>query len=189
MPGTYVLDKIILRSGNLSLVYESTQMPVHHGLSVSDKTVTSGPIVCYAGAQNLSATLRTYRENVVGRQKFLELILHSGRNHVREGEIRFRSASAGLRLRTTEVSLVDCPDVHLRDVSKPGIVQVANIPAGTKMSMLIPYTIDNDMGELSVRIEVEYTSRNVNYIFSRSCSILTQLPFIVKVYDIFRGVA
>ncbi len=111
--------------------------------------------------------------------------MSTGWNNVSSGELRIRSGSAGLRLRTGESKSVD-DSVAVTNKSRTGIIEFSEFAAGSTARFKIPYGLENDLNELSVKLEVAYTTEKGDFLFVSNPTIPILLPLGVNVQDIFK---
>jgi hypothetical protein len=115
----------------------------------------------------------------------LELELDSGRNDIKNGTIRVRPATAGLRLRLTETEVVD-GKLEVDANSESGIIEFTQLAAHSFVRLRIPYTVDEAFTTLSARVEIGYETEQGRFASSSSFNVLSTLPISVNVQDIFK---
>lgn len=80
----------------------------------------------------------------------IEVAIFSGWNDITKAELRIRSASAGLRLQTAEAYICG-GDLPITAWPRPGSLEVGGLPPETVARLRIPYALERDLPELSVR--------------------------------------
>lgn len=96
-----------------------------------------------------------------------------------------RAASAGLRLHTAEAQSID-EDVKIIDKSQPGSISIGMLQANTKTNIIIPYSVDTDLREISVRALVEYATPDGDFAFACNAKVPIVLPLAIGVQDLFK---
>ncbi len=113
---------------------------------------TKSPIIRVFPRPNaLEAKLELPRHVFLGENKSVEVIISSGWNDVARAELRVRAASAGLRLQTADARTSKGP-VRIINRPRPGVLELGTIPANTTVRMKIPYALEQDLRDLSVRL-------------------------------------
>jgi trafficking protein particle complex subunit 10 len=121
----------------------------------------------------------------IDRQRTIEVECSSGWNNVQRAEIRLRSASAGLRLRTANATTTS-GDVTIEDRSAPGVIRITGMASETTAAFQIPYELESVLPELSVKVEVDYFTDAGQFQFHSSFTIPIELPLDVNVHDHFK---
>ncbi|KAI9679208.1 MAG: hypothetical protein M1817_005227 [Caeruleum heppii] len=188
--GVYCVQQILLELENVVLVQEEPPTTVSAGplepVPAAAPTSNEGcRIICYPRSEALDVKIRVPRHICLHDARSLDIILETGRNNVQKGELRIRAASAGLRLRTAEAQLVK-GDVHITSQSRPGVIEFGEISADGTIAWRIPYALEVELAELSVKVEIAYTTDKGDFLFSRPAALPTALPIGVSVQDIFK---
>lgn len=74
----------------------------------------------------------------------------SGWNDIVKAELRIRAASAGLRLQTANARVCE-GQLKIASRPRPGILELEGVMAGTVARLKIPFALEKDLPELSVR--------------------------------------
>jgi trafficking protein particle complex subunit 10 len=163
VPGPYIVDRILLECHNVTFVHEtlskaSASTPTGLSGSLSAAAVTAAKksrILYYPPPTALRARTRLPKLLHLDVVRSIEIEIATGWNSILRGELRLRSASAGLRLRTAETTLVE-GSVDVEDKSKPGIVSFGSLGAGSSVVFQLPYVLESDLNDLAVRVPRRY---------------------------------
>ncbi|KAI9716575.1 MAG: hypothetical protein M1812_005306 [Candelaria pacifica] len=194
--GSFIVDKLLLETHNLTLVHEtlsrtSDATPTAFVGSVSATAVTaakSSRVICYPGLNALEAKLSLSKVINLQHVRSIEVEVSTGWNSVLNGELRIRSGSAGLRLRTGESEPVN-DSVIITDKSRAGVIEFGELSTRSIAKFKIPYVLENDLIELSVKLEVAYSTEKGDFLFASNPTIPIVLPLGVNVQDIFKAKA
>jgi hypothetical protein len=119
------------------------------------------------------------------RNRSLEIELSSGWNDVLNGELHIRAATAGLRLQTSDISLID-GDFEILKKSEAGIIRFGPFHKQSKVKIRVPYSLEHDVNDISLRLEISYNTSDATFFFATNPSISTALPLGVNVQDVFK---
>jgi len=122
----------------------------------------------------------------IDKPRSIEIKCSSGWNNIRKAELRFKSASAGLRLHTANTSLLEGA-AKLGEIHAQGVVQVLEFPSEDTIRLRIPFELETALTEISIRVEANYDTENGHFIFFSEASIPIQLPLDVNVQDLFKA--
>lgn len=100
-------------------------------------------------------------------------------------EIRLKSASAGLRLRTANATTTS-GDAQVLEKPSPGVMRIGGIPANTNATFQIPYETETMLPDLTVRMEIDYFTEHGQFQYYSSFTIPVELPLDVNVHDHFK---
>ena len=142
-------------------------------------------ILVWAHPQALEARLSHCKAINLEQTRSLVLDVFSGWNNIFEGRIQLRAATAGLRLHTAEAKFQDS-DTDIFDQSQPGSIKFGHVTVNTALKLLIPYSLDSDLKEIVIKIEVHYTTAKGKFIYACHPKISIILPVGVNVQDIFK---
>ncbi|KAJ8115870.1 hypothetical protein ONZ43_g4568 [Nemania bipapillata] len=156
IPGSYEIDKIDLRA-----------------------------VFIYQRADTLDVRLFPSKSIQLDRNNNVDIELDTGWNHVIKAEIRVKAATGGLRLLSTEAKWVDS-SFQFSQPPEGGVFYVDSIPAKTISRIRLPYTLEQDTPNISLRIEVSYETKHGSYFFSKTPAINTGLALGVNVQDVFK---
>lgn len=111
--------------------------------------------------------------------------LSSGENDISQGKLLLRAASAGLRLHTAK-ALVDKGELKITDKIQPGTITFDGLPVGTTAYIRVPYSVENDLKDIVVRLEVTYPTPEGDFTYACNSKISILLPLAINVQDIFK---
>ncbi|KAI9774872.1 MAG: hypothetical protein M1840_000088 [Geoglossum simile] len=193
IPGPYIVDRILLECHKVTFVHEtlskvSASTPTGLSGSLSAAAVTAAKksrILYYPPPTALRAKTRLPKLLHLDAVRSIEIEIATGWNNILGGELRLRSASAGLRLRTAETTLVE-GSADVEDKSKPGIVAFGPLAAGSSVVFQLPYVLESDLNDLTLKIEVVYTTEKGKFLFAATSTESIVLPLGVNVQDIFK---
>lgn len=133
----------------------------------------------------LQARLSLCKSIHLEKPKFIEIQISTGWNDITRGELLIRAASAGLRLDTADALIVESSNPTSEE-ARPGVVALGEVPAGSDKIVRIPYRLENDLSEISVKVEVSYSTSKGDFIYACNPTVSVVLPLGVNVQDIFK---
>ena len=119
------------------------------------------------------------------KPKTVEIKISTGWNEVTKGELLIRAASAGLRLDTADALIVDGSS-SIEEKAQPGVVAFGQVPAASDITVRIPYRLENNLNEISVKVEVSYSTSKGDFVYACNPAISVVLPLGVNVQDVFK---
>lgn len=192
IPGSYLVERIVLTANNLTFLHElvaksTPAVPVafasNSGTAVS--AARKLRLSFFPAPRNLIVRLEVPNQIHLEHPKATEIVLDAGENEVLKGELRLRSATAGLRLMTGELQILEGQGVVSAN-EKPGVITLNNFGMGQTVRLRVPYTSENELTELSVKVEVDYTTDSGDFFFGDKLSVAVVLPLAVNVQDVFK---
>lgn len=150
------------------------------------KAAKKARVQCFPRAEALDARVYLSHFIHIDKPRHIEISCSTGANDVQRAEIRLKSASAGLRLRTAEVSL-ESEEGAIEDSQKPGIITVGELPANSSITLKIPYDMETILQDLTVKAEIDYHTATGQFQYFSSFTIPVELPLDVNVHDHFKG--
>ena len=182
MPGSYHVSHIILQSSNVILQYE-------HGTGFTSKKddgfFKCPKLLIYQRSNAFDVRLHASRLMHLDRNRFLEIELSSGWNDVTSGELHIRAATAGLRLQTSETKLVSGA-LEVSQSSEAGVVHFGVMEPGSTAKIGMPFNLEHEVNDISIKLEVSYTTENGTFFFATTPTISIMLPLGVNVQDVFK---
>jgi hypothetical protein len=183
IPGTYLVSHVALHANNLILRYE-------HGNTGSSFGKVEGFFKCpklliYQQPEAFDLKLFASRFMHLARNRALEIELSSGWNSVINGALHVRAATAGLRLQTSETSVIGGP-FEVTNKLESGIVRFGAMDSGLIARLRLPFSLEHDVNDVSLKLEVSYTTKDGDYVFAISPSVSVMLPLGVNVQDVFK---
>ena len=192
--GPYTVDKIVLEAKRIVFVHEpvsKTEAPTPLGI-IASASVTSlkaakkARVQCFPRAEALDARVYLSHFIHIDKPRHIEISCSTGANDVGRAEIRLKSASAGLRLRTADVS-VESGGGTIEDDQKPGVISIGEMPADSSITLKIPYDMETILQDLTVKAEIDYHTANGQFQYFSSFTIPVELPLDVNVHDHFKS--
>ncbi|KAK8113765.1 tmem1 family protein [Apiospora kogelbergensis] len=184
IPGTYDVDKIDFIASNLCLHYErDISQPIASGGFLKSPRIT-----IYHRANTLDARLAAASTVQLDRNNSVDIEFDSGWNQLVKAEVRVKAATSGLRLLTAEGKCIQSTDTDYKFAQKPegGLFKFDVLPKHAKFKIRFPFTVEQEVLNVSVRIEVTYTTEYGTYLFSATPSIPISLALGVNVQDVFK---
>ncbi|OKL63792.1 hypothetical protein UA08_00755 [Talaromyces atroroseus] len=194
LQGKFFVDRIEIRFQNLVFTHASgnggnssgsLSLPSLKELESAEEEETRPCIWCYPSAHGLDARLAAPHRINLEELRTLEIELDSGRNNVSKGLLRIRPATAGLRLRTSEITVI-AGDIEMTPNPESGCIEFVDLARDTSIRFRVPYTVDENHTTLSARLEVAYETGAGRFTYISTSSFISTLPISVNVQDIFR---
>ena len=190
LQGKYYVDRLEMRAGNIVFVMngasESEQDLGIREMLDSDEGDTRPYVYCYAAPDGLQAKVVPPHFINLGDMRTMEVELDSGRNDIKNGVIRVRPATAGLRLRVAEAKMVE-GKVEANVKNDAGNIEFTDLAPKSFVRFRIPYTTEENHGFVFARLEVIYKTDKGQFSYSTVCSVTSALPISVNVQDIFKN--
>lgn len=192
--GPYMVDKIILEAKRIVFVQEpltKTEATTPLGITTSIsahslKAAKKARILCFPRAEAFNARIYLSHFIHIDKPRHVEIEISSGWNEITRAEIRLKSASAGLRLRTANAT-VEAGDITVEDNKAPGTIVIGNMAANTMATLKIPYDMESILQDLAIKLELDYTTQKGQFQFVALSIIPVELPLDVNVHDHFKG--
>jgi hypothetical protein len=188
-----VVDKIILEAKRIVFVHEpftkaqaTTPLGIITSLSShSPKAVKRARILCFPRTESFEVRIYLSHFIHIDKPRHIEIECTTGWNKITHAEVRLKSASAGLRLRTANASVAS-GDATITDKNKPGVVTIGALDAESSATLKIPYDMETMLQDLTIKIEVDYFTEHGQSQYFSSCTIPVDLPLDVNVHDHFK---
>jgi len=142
-------------------------------------------VLCYPRAESFALEASMSKLVHIGQTRNIEVLLDSGSNQISKLDLIVRSASAGLRLQTSEAETMN-HDLTIINNSAPGVISIGKINSDTTAELSIPYSVEHNVAQVSIRIEAQYTTIHGDFVFMLNATIGTGLAVDVNVQDIFK---
>ena len=152
VPGSFTLSKVVMEAQNLFFVQEmepSTTTALASTTTVVPADPGQGRILCYPRPESFEVKLSLPHRLNLEVPRAVEIALSSGWNEVTKGELRLRSATAGLRLRTADATVAD-GRIVIDKGSRPGVIDFTTLAPGQTARIHVPYGLERDLPELLV---------------------------------------
>jgi hypothetical protein len=142
-------------------------------------------LLIYHQAESFDVKLSASKYLHLDRNRSLEIDLSSGWNDVTSGELHVRAATAGLRLQTSEATVVK-GTLNLSKRSEAGVVRFGTMDSGSAVKLRMPFNIEHEVNEISIKLEIFYTTAKGEFFFSTTPTMSIMLPLGVNVQDVFK---
>lgn len=193
--GHYLIDKLVLETKKLHFVHEFQPKPQTTPLGITNSgntdksSAAAGPsLLLYPYGDAFDARLVLARQIHIDRIRSVVLEVDAGWNDIRSLDLRLRSASAGLRLHTADSSISEGQQIAL-DTTQAGTIRANAVVPRTKFKIKIPYSMENNLSDVSIRLEAQYNTAQGEFVFLNTSVIPIELPLDVDVQDIFKAQA
>lgn len=190
-----MVDRIVLEAKRIVFVHEPLQKteattPLGIITSVSAhslKAAKKARILCFPRSEAFQARIYLSHLIHIDKPRHVEVEFSSGWNEITHAEIKLKSASAGLRLRTADAS-VATGDVKLEDNKQtPGVIAIGEMLAQSAATLKVPYDMETILQDLSIKIDVDYYTEKGQFQYTSSFIIPVELPLDVNVHDHFKS--
>lgn len=189
LEGKYFVDRIEMRAGNIVFAQgggKGSTLPVGFREAMESEEEDSRPyIYCHPAPEGLQAKITPPHFINLEETRTLEVEFRSGRNDIKNGTIRVRPASAGLRLRVAEAEVVE-GELNITSHNESGNIEFTEFETGSFVRFRIPYTVEENHAVLFARAEVKYETEQGQFSYYSVHSIPSTLPISVNVQDIFK---
>ena len=176
------MNCIRLHTSNIILQYQDGSGP---NLSRDERFFKSPKILIYHRAEAFDIKLSASKYMHLDRNRTLEIGLSSGWNNVQNGELRVRAATSGLRLQTSETTLVK-GELELSKKAEAGVVRFGAMESGSIAKLRMPFNLEHEVNEISLKLEVSYTTEKGDFFYATTPTMSIMLPLGVNVQDVFK---
>jgi hypothetical protein len=183
IPGTYVVSHIRLYASNLVLNYDRDHS--EPSFAKDHLFIKCPKLQIFQQPDSLDVKLSASRYMHLDRNRFLEIELLSGWNEVSSGELHIRAATAGLRVQTSEARVVG-GSLELSKKAEAGIVRFGEIKSGLSVKLRMPFNLEHEVNDISLKLEVSYKTDKGDFIFATTPHMSIMLPLGVNVQDVFK---
>jgi hypothetical protein len=143
-------------------------------------------LVLYPRSGSLTADITWIRTISLDKTRSIDISISTGDNEIIHADLRLRPASAGLRLHVVKAEIQD-QQHHLDRETTAGVLSLKGLLPRTNFSIRVPYNLERDLNEISIRVEVKYTTRSGEYTCISIITTPIQLPLGVNVRDVFKA--
>ncbi|PHH66744.1 hypothetical protein CDD81_5876 [Ophiocordyceps australis] len=183
VPARYRISQLSLQSHNVVLSHD---MEANDGGWKRAEIFKLSDIRLFQRARVLDVRMVASKQTCLDKNNWLELELSTGWNALQRCEIGIRPATGGLRLLTREAKLVAC-GVEVAKTSEAGVFCLGPLDQDVEVRLRFPYSLEQDMPEVWVRVEVRYVSKaGDEYFLAKSVSAAVALALGVNVQDVFK---
>lgn len=192
VPDWYLVDKITMQAGNVIFTHDLLPTDGNKFFAGSRASMSSdglsatGPrILVWPSPRSFEVRVSLYSDIHLEQPRSILCELSSGRNAISNGRLLIRAGSAGLRLHTANAELTS-EDGRISDGSQPGLICFEQIPENSAIKIRVPYRLDSEMRDISLRTEVTYTTVRGEFVYGDSHTLSVILPLGVNVHDVFK---
>ncbi|KAK0625438.1 trafficking protein particle complex subunit 10 [Bombardia bombarda] len=181
MVGDYEVDQIRLSSHNVLMHFEREVG------QVADKSLnilTNPRVMLYQRADSLDVRLLAAKDVRLDKNNALELEVLTGWNTITTCEVKIRSATGGLRLLMAEAAVLGEPQPKKR--LDGGSFVFGDISAERTIRIRLPFTVEQDVLNVAVKVEVTYSTDRGTFTFFKTLSVPISLALGVNVQDVFK---
>jgi hypothetical protein len=174
----------------VSLSLSTSSVRIYHERTIgqaTDKaaTILRNPrVAVYQRGGSLDVQLSASKNVQLDKNNSLELELLTGWNEVTACEVRIKAATGGLRLLMAEAKVVG--DVQPTKRPEGGLFLFGSVSARSTLRIVFPYTVETDLANVSLKVEVAYTTDRGSFTFSKTPSVPISLALGVNVQDVFK---
>ncbi len=183
IPGTYIIKQIILSVGRMTLSYEAEEKP--QVFNAGSRFLRCPRIILYQCPDAFDIKLSASKYMHLDRNRSLEVELSSGWNDVLHGELHIRAATAGLRLQTSEATVITGKLEILKN-AEVGTVRFGAFESGTFVKIRVPFNLEREVNDISLKLEVSYTTEEGTFSYAYNHNISIMLSLGVNVQDVFK---
>ncbi|KAH7017073.1 trafficking protein particle complex subunit 10 [Ilyonectria destructans] len=184
VPGKYRIDHLGLSSSNLFLHFERD---INHPPPQDADIFKHPDVTLFQRANALDVQLMATKHTTLDKTNTLDLVLNPGWNTLKYCEIRVKPATGGLRLLTIDARVVDSPVDFAKHPEAGGVFYFNEVASNTTATIRFPYSVEQDMGDVSAKVEVSYTTESGDkFYFAKSMVIPISLALGVNVQDVFK---
>ncbi|KHN97964.1 Trafficking protein particle complex subunit 10 [Metarhizium album ARSEF 1941] len=183
IPGSYRVSRLALTASNLFLYHEQdvNSLPPRTSNIFRDPDVT-----LFQRTNALDVQLTASKHISLGKNNALDLTICSGWNMLQSCDVKIRPTTGGLRLLTTEARFVD-EIIKFARPPESGVLFFGPIEEETSITVRFPYSIEQDLGDVSVKADVTYvTEDGESFQLAKSIMIPVSLALGVNVQDVFK---
>ena len=194
IPSAFVWKSLSIQAGNIDFKHDhepsaSGFFPVNAKSLMSSKhpdATDRQHILVWAEPQHLEVRLLHHKFVHLEQPKSIECEISSGQNEITQGKLLLRAASAGLRLHTADAEVKN-KLINIMDTSQSGSIGFSSLTANSTVRIKLPYSLEGDLGEIVVRVEVIYNTKRGEFRYVSHLKLSVSLPVAVNVQDTFIG--
>ena len=192
-PGWFILDKILIESSNIRFILDlaapTSTVLVPRSRNSASLTISGAPVqrkrfLIWPRIGNFDISVKQNGAIDLAQSSSIRVELSTGQNEVIKCQLSLRAASAGLRLHTAEA--YSSSSVITIRKTQPGSIEVNNIATDSKVNVVIPYSVETDLQEISVRTLVDYTTPTGDFSIVSNSNVPIMLPLAINVQDLFK---
>ncbi|KAH8900936.1 hypothetical protein GQ53DRAFT_133334 [Thozetella sp. PMI_491] len=180
MEGTYDVTQVVVACNNITMYHErGAGQPIDKA-----STLLRHPkLSLYRRASSLDVQLAAAKEVRLDKNNSLELEVMTGWNAIKSLEVKIKSATGGLRLLTSEAKAIG---EFAPEKAEGGTFSYSAIPAEAGVKIRFPFTTEQDVMSVAVKVEVTYSTEAGSFAFHTTPSVPIALALGVNVQDVFK---
>ncbi|KAF7541541.1 hypothetical protein G7Z17_g11940 [Cylindrodendrum hubeiense] len=184
VPGKYRVDHLGLSSSNLFLHFERD---ANHPPPQNADIFRHPDVTLFQRVNALDVRLIATKHTALDKSNTLDLVLSPGWNTLKYCEIRVKPATGGLRLLTIDAKVVESSVEFAKHPEAGGVFYFNEVASNTTATIRFPYSVEQDMGDVSAKVEVSYTTESGDkFYFAKSMVTPISLALGVNVQDVFK---
>ena len=196
-PGWYILDKVYIKSSNVNFALDLSPTAQSSLLGkdrdsvspiIAGRTNDRNGLLVWPRSENLDLGVGHYESINLEQPSSIKVEIATGHNNVIGCQLFLRAASAGLRLHTAEAQTLN-GNAKVTDKGQPGSISIGALSADTKINTIIPYSLETNLREISVRAMIEYITTKGEFVFACNTNVSIVLPLAINVQDHFQHAA
>jgi hypothetical protein len=181
IPGDYEVDQVVVNANKLSMNFRRTfGQPVDKVLAV----LRHPRVSLHQRASCLDVELSSAKSHQLDKNNSLELDVLSGWNDITNCEVRIKAASGGLRLMMAEAKVLG--SISPTGTPEGGVFAFGSIPANSSLTIRFPFTVEQDLVNVAVKVEVSYTTERGTFTLVKTPTVPISLALGVNVQDVFK---
>lgn len=185
IPGVYVVKQVVLYASKMVMGYDVADEPSGTPQTQAKPFVMCPPIVLHSRLESFDVKLSASRHLHLAEKRALEVAISSGWNDITRGELHIRAATGGLRLQTSEATVVE-GNLNLAQKSDPGVFKFSKLASSKTVRISIPYTLEQEVAAVSLKLESSFVVNEQTFFFANTYAVSVMLPLGVNVQDCFK---
>lgn len=211
-PAWYTIESVSIRAKNVLFTRDRLTKSHSHLFperresipAVKSDVPLGQRLLVWTRTNGLEVKVTTCNAIDLRRPRSISIQIITGADRVQGGRLSLRAASAGLRLDTARAKQIafhaeskeiveDCnkrSDIAASPTTtstdQPGVIVFGAVNAKDTLEIGIPYSLENDLPDIQVKVEIAYTTDAGEFQYSRNYKIDVTLPVSVNVQDIFK---
>lgn len=181
IPGHYTIGNMSMRCGKILLLYEKNSRAVPS----PEYFLKHREVILFQRANALDVSLSAAKHTTHDGSNSLDLTIHTGWNNLQRCEVRIKPATGGLRLLTTESTLLDS-ELQFSKPPEAGLFIFDAIADNSSTTIQFPFSVETDLRDVLAKVEVKYTTSAATFTFAKNFTIPVSLVLGVNVQDVFK---
>ncbi|OAA76821.1 TMEM1 family protein [Akanthomyces lecanii RCEF 1005] len=183
IPGKYKVNHFGLHSSRIFLHYDAD---VNASQSPTIAIFKQPEITLFQHSKALDVDLQAAKHTSLDKNNSLDLSISTGWNTLKRCEVRIKPSSGGLRLLTTDATVVDAA-LELAKPPESGLFHFNAMAPETSVTLRFPFSTELDLDDVFAKVEVTYTTdADESYHLAKTFSVPVALVVGVNVQDVFK---